>query len=182
MKPMTLLPVRHDGWTIEDLVALPEDGLRYELVDGSVHVSPPPPNLHNLAANQLAFLLRAVLDDSWRIVTPGAILFDNRNYREPDLLVVTREGVRPSYARPQDLLLVMEVMSPSSVSTDRLTKPAQYATAGIPHYWRLERQDTPVLLTYALEGEVYREVGRFVDEVVIEAPVALTFSLAELLD
>lgn len=113
MKPVTLLPVRHEGWTISDLDDLPDDGLRYELPAG-------------------------------------------------------------------DVLLAVEVMSPSSVTDDRLTKPAQYARAGIGHYWRLERQDQPVLVTHELAGEAYRETGRFTDQVAIERPARLRFGLGEL--
>ena len=69
-------------------------------------------------------------------------------------------------------------MSRSSVSTDRIAKPAQYAAAGIPHFWRLEPD---ALLTHVLDGETYRETGRFADEVVVDEPVALRFPLAQLL-
>ncbi len=181
MEPVTLLPFRPDGWTIDDLDDLPEDELRYELVDGSLHVSPPPPNPHNVAANRLAYLLRPVLDGSWEIIAPGAVRFDDRNYRSPDLLVVKRDGATTAYARPQDVLLVVEVMSPGSLSTDRLTKPAQYACAGIPYFWRLERDEEPVLITHRLAGEVYRDTGSFTGEVVIHDPVELRFALADLL-
>jgi Uma2 family endonuclease len=77
------------------------------------------------------------------------------------------------------VLLAVEVMSPSSVSNDRVSKPAQYAAAGIPHFWRLE--PGPVLCTYALAGSVYRETGRFTGDVLLEEPVPLRFDLAALL-
>jgi Uma2 family endonuclease len=181
MRPVTLLPIRRDGWTVEDLDDLPEDDLRYELVDGTLLVSPPPPNPHNVVANELSFLLHAVLDDAWQIVAPGAIRFDAHNYREPDLLVMKRERARTAYARPDDVLLVVEVMSPSSMTNDRLAKPALYAGARIPHFWRIERDPEPVLITHQLAGDVYRETARFTDEVVIDEPVPLRFRLATLL-
>jgi Uma2 family endonuclease len=111
------------------------------------------------------------------------VALDRHNYREPDLVVVRKEALGVLLARPRDVLLAVEVMSPSSVTDDRLTKPAQYARAGIPHYWRLERHDEPVLLAYELAGEVegYRETGRFTDRVATEKPVALRFSMATLL-
>ena len=68
MKPVTLLPVRHEGWTIFDLDDLPDDGLRYELVDGSLHVSPPASVGHNFAAFRLAVLLDLALDDAWVVL------------------------------------------------------------------------------------------------------------------
>jgi len=181
MKPVTLLPVRRDGWTIEDLDTLPDDGLRYELVDGSLHVSPPATVGHNSAAFRLGVLLDKVLDDSWLVVPAPGVALDPRNYREPDLVIVRREALDVLLARAQDVLLAVEIMSPSSITDDRMTKPAQYARAGIPHFWRLERQAEPVLVTHELTGDVYCETGRFIDEVVIDRPVSLRFRLDVLL-
>lgn len=181
MEPVTTLPHRHDGWTVDDLADLPDDGLRYELVDGSLHVSPPPTVRHDYVVGRLLIVLDRVLSGSWRVVPGGGIRFDARNYRQPDLMVVRMAALDSPLASPEDVLLAVEVMSPSSVTEDRLVKPAQYARAGIPHYWRLERGDLPVLVTHVLEGEVYREVGRFADEVVIDQPVPLRIGLARLL-
>jgi Uma2 family endonuclease len=177
MGAMTTLPVREEGWTVEDLDGLPDDGLRYELVDGSLLVSPPPTVGHNAAAFELGVLLRAAVGDSWRVVPAPGVRLDLRNYREPDLVVVRREAIGARLADACDVLLAVEVMSPSSVTDDRVTKPAQYARAGIPHYWRLERGGVPVLVTHELAGGVYRETGRFVDEVVVDRPVAVRFRL-----
>lgn len=181
MDPVTLLPVRHDGWTCDELEDLPEDGLRYELVDGSLHVNPPPTNLHDYAAFRLAVLLDAALGEPWRVVPGGGIAFGPRDYRQPDLMVLMRAALDSRLASPVDVLLAVEVMSPSSLTEDRLVKPAQYAAAGIQHYWRLQCEDAPEFVTHELDGLVYREVGRFTDEVVVERPVALQFRLDDLL-
>jgi Uma2 family endonuclease len=180
MGPVTLLPVRHDGWTIDDLDNLPDDGLRYELVDGTLLVSPPPTVGHNSAAFELGVLLKSALDDSWRVVPAPGVVVDRRNYREPDLVVLRRVALTASRASAHDVLLAVEVMSPSSITNDRLVKPALYARAGIPHYWRLERETEPVLITHALDGDAYRETARFLDDVVIGEPARLRFRLAEL--
>lgn len=180
MTAMTTLPLRPDGWTVEDLDLLPDDDLRYELFEGALLVSPPPPNPHNLVANGLSHLLHDVLSRNWVVLTPGSLQFDVRNWRAPDLAVVTRECMQRKYARPDEVLLAVEVMSPNSRSTDRLVKPAQYAAAGIPHFWRFEQAGS-LLLTHALEGDVYRETGRYDDEVALNEPVPLHFRLADLL-
>jgi Uma2 family endonuclease len=181
MSAMTTLPVRPEGWTVDDLGDLPDDGLRYELVDGALLVSPPPPNSHNIAAFELALLLHAALDDRWQIVTPGAVRFDEHNYRVPDLIVVRSESSGHAMASPDDMLLAVEVMSPGSISNDRVAKPAQYAAAGIAHYWRLEHGRTPVLITHELDRTDYRQTGRYTDQVVIDRPVELRFRLGDLL-
>jgi Uma2 family endonuclease len=143
-------------------------------------VSPPPPNAHNLVAEQLSHILFTVLDREWVSLSPGAVEFGVRDWRQPDLLVMARAALTKKYAAPGDALLAVEVMSPSSVGNDRLVKPHQYAGAGIVHFWRFEPVEA-VLITHVLEGDVYRETGRYTDEVVIEEPVALRFQVADLL-
>ena len=72
MSAMTTLPLRPDGWTVEDLDLLPDDPpFRHELVDGTLIVSPPPPNVHNLAANELSHLLFAVLNGAGSSCAPA---------------------------------------------------------------------------------------------------------------
>lgn len=181
MSPVTTLPAHREGWTVDDLDDVPDDGMRYELVDGALLVSPPATVGHNSAAFELGVLLRAALGDDWRIVPAPGVVLDRRNYREPDLVVLRRQALESRLAAASDVLLAVEVMSPSSVTDDRLVKPAQYAAAGIAHYWRLERGAAPVLVTHELEGGVHRESGRFTDEVVVDSPVALRFRLGALL-
>jgi Uma2 family endonuclease len=182
MSAVTILPMRPDGWTVPDLDLLPDDPpFHYELVDGALIVSPPPGGLHNYAANELGYLLRGVVGAEWAVLSPGSIEFDVRNWREPDVLVVTRECLRErKYPTPGDALLAVEVMSPTSVGTDRISKPAQFAAAGIPHYWRYE-PDQPAFVSHVLSEGVYRETGRFTDEVAVDIPVTLRFRLADLL-
>jgi Uma2 family endonuclease len=95
-------------------------------------------------------------------------------------MVIRRKALDSRLASPLDVLLAVEVVSPSSLTEDRLVKSAQYVAAGIQHYWRLERQDAPEFVTHELERLVYREAGRFTDEVVVERPVGLRFRLEHL--
>jgi Uma2 family endonuclease len=178
MAAMTTLHVPLDGWTVDDL---PEDvDLRCELVDGALLVTPPPVLLHQHVATQLLLRIAPALPTGWRAIGEAGVRFDDRNLRVPDVLVLDRRALDKDLASPRDLLLAVEVMSPSSVSTDRVAKPAQYAAAGIPHFWRLE-PDPLVLVTYALAGEVYRETGRWTDEAAVDEPVHLRFRLPDLL-
>jgi Uma2 family endonuclease len=110
----------------------------------------------------------SVRDDAWLVVPGPGVVLDRRNYREPDLVVVRREALNRRCIDAADLLLAVEVMNSSSITDDRLTKPAQPARIGIPHCWRLERGD--VLVTHELEGEgeVCREAARFTNGVVLE--------------
>ncbi len=169
------------GWTVDDLYDLPE-GPRYELVDGCLEVSPPEGVGNSWAALQVVQLLQALLPPEWVALPGPGVGFDRHNYRIPDAVVIRRSllDTGADIIRPDDVLMAVEVMSPSSVTRDRITKPGQYAAVGIPHYWRLEPK-MPVLVTYTLDGSSYRETGRFTDAVEIDEPVRLRFPLSDLL-
>ena len=87
----------------------------------------------------------------------------------PDVVVVRHATGRRSTPLPvSDVLLVVEVVSPSTRRKDRQIKPAEYAAAGVPAYWRVEMTNfsglgsdrLPVLFVYALDGDEYRLTHR----------------------
>jgi Uma2 family endonuclease len=133
-------------WNVEDLDGLVDDGRRYEIVDGSLLVTPAPSLRHQGVAQRLTAHLDACCPTGWEAVqAPGLQLRREPTTRLliPDIAVV-RSDVLWSAATtlsPDDVLLVVEVVSPSSESTDRVTKPALYAEAGIAAYWRVELDD-----------------------------------------
>lgn len=169
-------------WTVADLDRLPDDGQRYEIVDGSLLVSPPPSPRHQAAAGRLARLLAAAAGPGLEVLEatgiqlPSAVLV-------PDVLLVRVEALRRDTAvlDPADVLLVAEVVSPSSRTTDRVTKPALYAAAGIPAYWRVEL-DEPALVAYELQGTTYAESAASTGTEVIEVerPLVLRIIPADL--
>lgn len=175
--PGTTLHVPVDGWTVDDL---PDDAdVRCELVDGALLVTPPPELRHGEVADELRQLLRAALPDDLRVLAEPGVFFDRRNYRVPDVVVYRRTASAKGRIEPADVVLAVEVMSPGSVSNDRVAKPALYAAAGIPHFWRLEL-DPLLLVTHELDGDAYR-VQAFDDAVSVEHPVGVRFRLADLL-
>ena len=173
----TMLQAPPDGWTVDDL----PDDVRGELVDGALLVSPPPRPRHRAVAGVLHELLVAAVGSGWVVLEAAGVRFDRSNYREPDVAVVRREALDREVLRPSDVLLAVEVMSPSSIANDRVAKPAVYAAAGIPHFWRIE-PDPPTLVRHVLDGDVYREVGRgggvvgVVEPVVVRVDVAALFA------
>lgn len=183
MTAMTGLQVPYDGWTTDDL---PDADFSYELVDGALLVTPPPHLRHSVLANELSHLLAAAARPEWGCAVDPGVRFDLRNYREPDVVLYRRSAIASGRLEPGDVLLAVEVVSPSSVSTDRLVKPVQYAGAGIAHFWRLEPEPlelvTYELVTYELDVHRYRETGRFHNAVALTRPVQLEFRLGQLLD
>ena len=174
MTAVTTLQVRPDGWTVDDLPD--REDFRYELVDGALLLSPSPTPRHSVVAARLQRALWDAVGSGWDVLADPGVVFDRRNYREPDVAVVRSACASAASITPSDVRLAIEVMSPSSVSTDRIAKPAQYAAAGIPWFWRIE-MDPPQLVQHVLEDGVYREVGRSGGAVAVTSPVALTVDL-----
>jgi Uma2 family endonuclease len=127
------------GWTVADLDRLPDDGHRFELIDGVVHVRPSPSDEHQEAVGVLWALLRAAAPPGLRVTTAVGVVTALDTFLIPDVLVVRGERPRKQGDLPAgDVLLAIEVASRSTRSMDRWHKPHLYAIAGIPSYWRVE--------------------------------------------
>jgi len=158
---VTLRMPRWRDWTYADLQDLPDDGRRYEIVDGSLHVSPSPSRPHQVAAGRLRdMLLRSAPEHAEVVETVDIDL--GPSVVEPDVVVMDA-SVAHTHGGPltaRHVLLVVEVVSPSSRRMDRLVKPSVLAEGGVPAYWRVEIDGpgTPMVAVYALDGDAYREV------------------------
>ncbi|NEE00942.1 Uma2 family endonuclease [Phytoactinopolyspora halotolerans] len=157
------MPVeRLEPWTFDDLLELPESPWRFEIVDGGLIMSPPPGVWHEGVSDAVRTALRNRLPSAYRALGPLAVDM-HPTYLVPDLAVLRAEDVRrrKNRLRPAEVLLVVEVVSPGSVSSDRILKPAKYAAAGIPAYWRIETEPETSLTAYQLTpgSSVYTTVG-----------------------
>ena len=153
-------PDLHRAWTLDDLDLLPEDGQRYELVDGGLVVTPPPTQRHQILAIDLRDLLRDAAPPGWRVQVEFPIPFAADTQRIPDVVVHRWPVQQPRADRrnpvgPADVGLIVEVVSPTSKRTDRFAKPGEYAEAGIALFWRLETEPELVLHPWALSGAGY---------------------------
>ena len=135
-----LLPDRsRRDWTVDEVRALPDDGNRYEVIDGELFVTPAPSWLHQQAAMEFLFLVRpyahrCALDC---YIAPAEVAFSPRRSVEPDLFVVPRmDGRRAThFEEVQRLVLAVEVISPSSARADRYRKRHLYQSEDVPEYW-----------------------------------------------
>jgi len=144
-----------DGpWTEPDLHHFPQDGHRYEIVGGSLHVMPPPDAPHDKIVAALVQTLRTAAPPGWWVCERLGIGTPDSNLI-PDVTVLRPRSSGAVWADPDDVALVLEVESPASLRYDRLLKPALYAEAGIPAYWRIEPAPDPVLHTYTLTNAGY---------------------------
>jgi Uma2 family endonuclease len=124
-------------WTADRVRALPDDGKRYEVIDGALLVTPAPGWPHQRAIRGLFRLLDPYVQAHQlgeALWSPADIELDTRTLVQPDLFVTQIAAGEPGVWQQIDLRLVVEVLSPSTARYDRLTKRALYQRHGI-EYW-----------------------------------------------
>jgi Uma2 family endonuclease len=159
------ITVPEEPMTWDDLLKLPDDGRRFELVDGVLLVSPLPRPRHQLAATQLAVLLHPVRPEGTQFYCPSiAWRVSESTVFEPDGILVRLSEV---FDRGLDgtPLLVIEILSPSTRLRDLGLKRRAYEEAGLPWYW-IVNADKPRLTVLRLVD------GRFVEHAVVEGDEA----------
>ena len=147
-------------FTVSDLEEMPDDGRRYELIDGELLVSPAPGWAHQQATGALYVALYQVCPASMRVLmAPFAVRPDKNNEVQPDVLVarykdLTEQGL------PRAPRLAVEVISPTSRLRDASLKKAVYARLGTPSYWLVDpNPGKPSLTVFELSGREYTEAG-----------------------
>lgn len=150
--------------TYDDLVQMPADGNRHEIIDGELFVTAAPMKKHqkllyrltrvvaaHVAAGRLGEVYFAPVDV--RLATNGIV--------QPDLLFIRRD--RLHIYLPSGLVegapdLVVEILSPTTRSVDLTRKADLYAREGVPEYW-IADPDTTALTVYALRDGTYEPVA-----------------------
>lgn len=157
--------------TADEYDALPPNSRR-ELVDGVIRMQATPTFRHQEVVMALTFALKRICPPDLRVTREQEIRLADRLRRNPDVLVVAATAVTPHRSRylPHEVVLAAEVVSPGSESQDRREKPAEYAEAGIPHYWRVEINPEIVVHTFRLGDTGYVETGVFTDGDTVRAP------------
>jgi len=136
--------------TAADLDHEPDDGLRRELYDGVMHVVPPPSGDHGWEVQACYDALKAQAPDDVYLLQNVGVHVGIRRLFVPDLNVFRRDTpYHDNGYDPGGVLLVVECVSPGSVTMDRLAKPAVYAEQGIPFFWRVD--EGPRVQSYRLD-------------------------------
>ncbi len=177
------IPVRDGGFTVADLASMPDDGRRYELIDGVLLVSPAPRWPHQHACFELGVALRAVCPPQWVVFTPTPdVLGGPRTSVQPDLCVVRRSDLATDGTYSGVPVLVVEVLSPSSLGIDRLLKRHVYAKLGVPSYWIVDCREPSVTVLILVDGGYAEETTATGDELLTVArPFPATFRPTDLL-
>lgn len=144
-------------WTYDAYAALPEDGQRYEIVDGVLlHMTPAPGIPHQNAAQWLfRYLATRIIDtDLGKVfMAPVDVELESHMVFQPDIVVVLNEGLykitRSHIVGAPDL--IVEVASPGTATYDQTTKRDAYALAGVTEYWLADP------IQYSIEVLVLRD-------------------------
>ena len=171
---MSVALAEHTGpWTPDDVEALPDAGdhARFEVYEGGVLVVSPAPGVGHQRASywlhralaQAALAAGADVEvlEAVNVAMPGGKLL------VPDVVVVNAEAIGEATTRipSNEVQAVVEVVPPSAMSIDRTVKPAMYAEAGIPVYWRVELGSKPTIVVCSLSR------GRYVSRTTLVAGI-----------
>jgi len=171
--------------TYEDYVSLPNDGRRYEILDGELVVSPSPRTAHQRVVQELFVVLRA-----WSIehrlgetfFAPYDVILDDTTVVVPDLVFVSRSRSAIITARAIEGApdLIVEVLSESTERHDRGAKMKLYARYGVERYWVVD-PDARTLEIYALSAGGYMQVGTYRDDAIVtcDVPAGLALRLGD---
>jgi Uma2 family endonuclease len=173
-----------DGWTVDDLDRLPRDGHRRELIDGALLVGPHPGEPHEAVVALLRAKIGSLCPAGHTVTHDAEVRFSASRCFAPDVAVILAGAGQRRTGRlaPREVLIAMEVVAPTSLLMDRITKPALYAAAGIPYYWRVETDGGVEVSTYRLDlvEEVYRQTGEFRDAVDVSVPWPIKIPIGEI--
>lgn len=187
MTESVIWPPAGDAWTVLDLEQFPDDGRRYEIIEGSLLVSPTRGNNHIRAADRLAAaLVRQVTSDFAISMTGlGLLLGGGKSYLIPDLTVLHADAYATRGGNgflPEDLALVVEVLSPSNPGNDTVMKRWLYGKAGIPNYWIADPRERWIRLLAHDGDEGYVEQSLVTSELVTDRPFPIRIALDEIFD
>lgn len=136
------MPLAPGYWTADMVLALPEDGQRYEAVHGELLVSPPPQPTHQRVAENLAFLLKRYCRAHGLgevMSSPAAVSWNSSSLVQPDVFIVHPSQAGSSDWRSVTLVdLVVEVLSPSTAHHDRTSKRRLYQDNGVGTLWLVD--------------------------------------------
>jgi Uma2 family endonuclease len=169
-KEMTLVerpwPPAQGEWTYEDWLKLPDDGYRYEVIDGVLYMSPPPLIRHQRTSMRIEtrFIDFLKLHPSGEILhAPVGVRLPNQSVPlQPDIVFIRAERldiIRENYIEGTPDLII-ETLSPSNWLYDRREKLQVYQEAGVLEYWIVDPR-AEIIEIYILEQGIYRLAGQY---------------------
>lgn len=154
-------------WDYDDYRQMPDDGLRYEVLEGDLLVSPAPTLTHQTVSKRLHYALLRQIEEKglgYVYAAPTDVIFSGTSVVQPDLLVIrpsrsNRLSQRAVEGAPD---LIIEILSPHSEAVDRRRKPKLYASQGVLEYWVVDAEEHRVeVFTIGADGafQLHRSYG-----------------------
>jgi len=167
-------------FTHADLLVMPDDGKRREIIDGELFVTPSPLSKHQIAVGRIAAAFFRYLDDhpiGELLLAPLDVILSDYDVLEPDLLFILNEhrSIIQDWVRgvPD---LVVEVLSPTTARQDRGPKLKAYARFGVPEYWVVDLEQR-VVEVYQLAEQGYRLAQTLHEQEKLASPLLSGFAL-----
>jgi Uma2 family endonuclease len=174
------MPVAVPRYSVDDLDSFPDDGNRYELLDGVLLVSPAPSFLYEIVVQRIRDELTAYLGKSARVFGHGAVQVRPSTQLEPDLLVIPatiRVTRKTTWSDVRDWWLAVEVSGRGSRVYDRDAKQPAYPRLGVREAWRADLRDGCIEVTRQGQDSATRYVDQLIwhppempDALVIDIP------------
>lgn len=170
------------SWTYDAYAALPDDGNRYEIVQGVLLMSPAPEPAHQGIVEEINSYLRSQILSTKRglvFTSPIDVVLAENISVQPDVLVILKEhldrvGNKRITGAPD---LVVEVISPGSKFQDRVVKHSIYERFGVPEYW-LVKSENQTIEVFVLDMGIYRSLGIFHGEQSLESHLIPTITVS----
>ena len=177
---LDLVKQKRAGFTIEDVLALPDDAPRVELSDGALLVVPSPSGAHQKINWRLVGWLDQHLPTGFEPQVALGVMLGHRNTLEPDALILRSPvDLEHHFVDPGQVVVAVEIVSPGTKRRDRFEKPALYAEAGVPHYWRIELNPVHAFAYDLVKGR-YELVADSTTELVLSAPFEIKLPIRDI--
>jgi Uma2 family endonuclease len=180
--------VRERPLTYDDYANLPDDGNRYELVDGVLELmSPAPTSQHQMISHEIEEKLKQTCQKDYVIFhAPIDVILTDTITRQPDVVLVHYDRFS-QVVRKRGIVgvpdLIVEILSPSSVKRDRESKMRSYEKCGVPEYWIVDPANE-ALEQYVLDGDRYPlpKIYESEDTVQSDRVQCASFTMKEILE
>jgi Uma2 family endonuclease len=160
----TLMSTATTKLTYRDYLLLPDDGKRYEIIDGDLHMTPSPTTRHQIIVGLFLHHLMTHLEThpiGTVFTAPYDVVLSDTDVVEPDLVVVLNDGrariTEKNVQGPPDIII--EILSPGTAARDRDLKRKRYERFGVQEYWLVD-PDQNALEILALKDRQYVQVCR----------------------
>lgn len=178
--------VKENQVTYDAYARMPDDGRRYEIIDGVLEAMSPGPNtIHQTVSGELQFLFKQSCRSDYLIfAAPYDVILSQTDVLQPDLLMIHRNRASIVTFRgvegPPDL--VVEIMSPGSRSRDRIVKMRTYAKYGVPEYWVIDSAARTLERYLLIEDGRYELSDLFEEDAVVASDKlpCVSFVLSEI--